>query len=147
MNGRIHGELKDAIDSPDQVIRKRLALLDGTGRYSLSLWRLPEGVPFDRVDLATWPQEYIQAAGSSERMTVEIRRFEDGAPHQYVVGHHEEGSGGRLPAVETAIPWDGYETRVFSNEVFTANEAAELFASYYATGGVPKNQHLRLLTH
>ncbi|HEX7658232.1 MAG TPA: hypothetical protein VF444_02040 [Pseudonocardiaceae bacterium] len=37
MNGRIHGELKDPLDSPEEIIRKRLALLDGTNRYSLSI--------------------------------------------------------------------------------------------------------------
>jgi len=106
MNGRIHGELKDPFDAPEEVLKKRLALLDGTNRYSLSLWRLPGGVPFDRVDLAKWPQEYIQVAGSRERMTVEVRRYEDEVLRQYVVGHAERCE----PSIaEEVIPWNGYE--------------------------------------
>ena len=142
MNGRIHGELKDPFDAPEEVLKKRLALLDGTNRYSLSLWRLPGGVPFDRVDLAKWPQEYIQVAGSRERMTVEVRRYEDEVLRQYVVGHAERCE----PSIaEEVILWNGYEARVRANEVFDAAAAADLFAAYYATGSIPNAYSLRPL--
>lgn len=65
MNGWVHGEVKDAVMSPREVMEHRLGLLDGVVRYSLSLWRLRNGVPFDRVNLNAWPHEYFQAAGAS----------------------------------------------------------------------------------
>jgi len=140
-NGRIHGPFKDSIESPFQLLRTRLDLLDGVRRYSLSLWRLPEGVPFDRVKLATWPQEYLQVAGSASRMTIEIRRFEGEVPKQYVVG--------RPPVVNTApdvvIPWNAHEVKVHPNEVFDASEAAEVFGSYFLKQEIPKTYLLRLL--
>ncbi len=143
MNGRVHGELKDPGLSPQALIGQRLNLLDGVTRYSLSLWRLPEGVPFDRVDLKAWPQEYVQAAGSREAMTLEVRRLENSQPSQYVIGR-----GGGIfsdSPVEVRIPWNGFETRVFSTEVFSATEAVEVFVSYFAHGEIPDILCLRPL--
>lgn len=144
MNGRIHGELKDPLDSAEDLILKRLELLDGAGRYSLCLWALPTGVPFDRVNLKTWPQEYIQAAGSRERMTVEVRRQEGGGHRQYVIGR-SSSVGQHGSTATTTIVWDGVETQVLPTEVFTATEVAEIFVSYYATAGVPSTYALRRL--
>lgn len=144
MNGRIHGEVKDPIDPPAAVNRKRLALLDGTNRYSLSLWRLPPGVPFDRVNLVTWPQEYLQVAGCRDGMTIEIRRFEGGAPRQYAAGRSI--SDRNDTNAETVIRWNGGETKVFSNEVFTVEEAADLFAIYLENADVPETHLLRPLS-
>jgi hypothetical protein len=142
MNGRIHGELKDPDLSPEETIRKTLALLDGTARYALSLWRLPDGVPFDKVDLARWPQEYLQVAGSSARMTVEVRRYEGDTARQYVVGRSTATASS---AADDVIPWNGYEARVRPAEVFGVAEAADLFIAYYLTGGLPEGYPLRLL--
>lgn len=143
MNGRVHGEVKDAVMSPREVIRQRLGLLDGAVRYSLSLWRLPDGVPFDRVDLGAWPQEYVQAAGSADGLTVEVRRAEQSGWGQYVVGRTPRDTSD--PLVEVVIPWNGYETRVSSSEVFSAAEAAEVFTQYYDVGQIQDTFHLRLL--
>ena len=142
MNGRIHGELKDPWDSPAEVLRKRAGLLDGTSRYSLSLWRLPDGVPFDLVDLANWPQEYVQVAGSHERLTVELRRSEGGVARHYVVGHVD---GSERTSDEVIIPWNGYEARVRASEVFDAGEAAAVLFAYYLAGDVPSSYALRPL--
>lgn len=144
MNGRIHGELRDPLDSSVEVIQKRLALLDGVDRFSLSLWKLPTGVPFDRVDLRKWPQEYIQAAGSRERMTVELRLQEAGRPQQYVIGRSGSGKG-RNSVATTTIVWNDIETPVARTEVFTATEASELFISFYLTANVPSEYVLRPL--
>jgi hypothetical protein len=51
MNGRIHGELKNPDLSPEEDIRNRLPLLDCVNRYSLMLWAMPPGLPFDSIDL------------------------------------------------------------------------------------------------
>ncbi|TCC36933.1 hypothetical protein [Kribbella sindirgiensis] len=143
MNGRVHGEVKDPDLLPREVIEQRLGLLDGVDRYSLSLWRLPVGVPFDRVDLAVWPQEYVQVAGSADRMTVEVRRPGDPGERQYVVGRAVPDNSG--PAGEVVIRWNGCESRVYSYEVFSAAEAAEVFVRYYETGQVPDTFRLRAL--
>ena len=142
MNGRIHGELKDPDNPADETIKKRLALLDGTTRYSLSLWRLPDDVPFDKVDLSRWPQEYLQVAGSRTRMTVEVRRIEDGIPRQYVVGHAPVHASSRPGEI---VPWNGYEARVHPTEVFDVAEVGEIFAAYYATGSIPDGYAMRAL--
>ncbi|MGW6199352.1 hypothetical protein ACWF0M_24600 [Kribbella sp. NPDC055110] len=143
MNGRIHGEVNDPDLSPREVIEQRLNLLDGVVRFSLSLWRLPRDVPFDRVDLAAWPQEYVQVAGSADGMTVEIRRPGELGRRHYVVGRAVPDNS--VPPVEVVIPWNGREARVYSSEVFSAAEAAEVFALYYDTGEVPDALRLRPL--
>lgn len=141
MNGRISGEVKDRLLSPAELVEQRLALLDGVIRYSLSLWRLPDGITFDRVDLAAWPMEYVQVAGSRERLTIEVRRLEEGIPAQYVVGRHTPDASDS--PTEVLVPWDGYEERVLSTEVFTAAEAAKIFVFYYATGDIPGSFRVR----
>lgn len=143
MNGRINTELRDPLDPPEVTIRKRLSLLDGERRFSLGLWALPNGVDLDQIDRRTWPQEYIQAAGSQERMTVEIRRIEAGKPKQYVIGH--DGPNADDDRADEVIKWNGVETRVHRTEVFERDEVADLFISYRATGLVPETYALRPL--
>jgi hypothetical protein len=140
MNGRIHGELKNPDLSPQLEVRRLVSLLDGSHRYSIVLWALPPGVPFDRVNHKSWPVEYIQAAGSSDRMLVEVRHLVDGAPQQTVVGRRNES-----PGELGVVVWDQFRTEVWANELFTADEAGDLFAAYYATGSVPRSYALRPL--
>jgi hypothetical protein len=97
-------------------------------RYSLSLWRLPTDVPFDRVDLAAWPQQYVQAAGSADGMTVEVRLPGEPGRRQYVVGRAVRD--GSAPPGEVVVAWNGCETGVYSSEVFSAAEAAEVLGQY-----------------
>lgn len=139
MNGRISGELKGLL--PEEELRRLVHLLDGRGRYSLSLWAVPAGTTFDRVDLRSWPREYIQVAGRPARMTVEVRRpHGDGYSH-CVVGR-PSGKGG--PATET-IEWDGVETAVQANEVFDVEEVGVLFVAYFRAGDVPSRYRCRRL--
>jgi len=135
MNGRISTEVK-AHDGPaEDLVRKRLALLDGVERYALSLWRLPHGRSLDRVDLDVWPREYIQAAGSQTAMTVELREAVDGKPAHYVLGlegtalMHDE-------SVDVEIPWNGAVSIVRKHEVLSGAEGAEAFAEYLRSGQV-----------
>jgi hypothetical protein len=141
MNGHLHGELKDRLDAPAAIVRKRLALLDGIDRYSLMLWKLPSDVFLDDVNLKMWPQEYIQAAGNRDLMTVEARRLEKGVPRHYVVGHRKQSDDDSGESVE--IPWNQHTVTVQASETFTAAEAAELFFAYYQTGWVPAAYTLR----
>jgi hypothetical protein len=142
VNGRIHGELWHPTQPLEDLIRRQMAHMDGTNTYSASVWRLPLDVPLDKVNCREWPQEYIQAAGSSERMTVEIRRLEDDGARQYVIGRSSEGDRRRR---QVTIKWNAHEVKVFPNEVFTADEAAEAFIAYLSTDTVPETYSLRLL--
>jgi hypothetical protein len=142
MNGRIHGELKDALDPNDVLLRRRLGLLDGNRRYSLSLWELPPETPFDRVDLGRWPTEYVQAAGSRDRLTVELRRTENSGPCQYAVGRAVSDPEAQ-PAV--SLPWDGVTTTVLPNEVLDVEEAAAIFVRYLRDKELPEGFALRRL--
>lgn len=133
MNGRIHTELKSHDRTPIEELRHRVHLLDGVERYSLLLWKLPEGVPFDRVDLNAWPLEYVQAAGGGDRFTVEERRVVGGESNQYVLGRDPVAE----PSEDEVIHWNGVEAQVRSNEVWTSDEVAELFTTYVVGGELP----------
>jgi hypothetical protein len=135
LNGRINSEVTSYDLTPEDEIRRRIALLDGVDRFSWNLWSLPDGVPFDRLDLRSWPQEYIQAAGSPDRMMVEIREIADVLPRQLVLGHGTEAADSQGVPKEI-VRWNGCETTVRSHEVFEASEVAELFVAYYRTGDV-----------
>lgn len=117
MKGRITTQLKPRSGrSVEEELSARLALLDGKERYALLLWRLPDGLPFDLVDLDSDPRQYIQCAGgASGRFTCEIRRLApDGTPIQQVIGR--PGDGDTSARTET-IRWAGNETTVQQNEV------------------------------
>ncbi len=120
-----------------------LARLDGTKFYSLLLWKLPPGKSLDDVSPDEDANEYIQCAGSADRMTVEVRRLKGGTYEQFVVGRAPNGES---PEKKETIHWEKVDTVVARNEIFSADEAAELFRSYYTTGWVPSRYILRLLS-
>ncbi|WP_100458852.1 hypothetical protein [Mycobacteroides abscessus] len=86
-------------------------------------------------------EEYIQAGGKAERLTVEIRRVErDGRPHQYTIGRAEAAD--EAGATEF-IRFGENEVRVRPSEVLTAAEAIELFQYYYDHNTVAPGWNLR----
>jgi hypothetical protein len=139
INGRTSLQLKGSEGSQEAELRRLVHFLDGVKRCSLSLWAIPDGKEFDDVDVNTYPQEYVQAAGGGDRMTAEIREIRDGQPHQWVIGRLGEDDAG-----QEVIEWDdGISTPVASNEVLGADEVADLFVNYYKTGTVPTSYSLR----
>ena len=146
VNGRSTGELQGDRDlTPAEHLREVVSRLDGVAFYALCLWAMPPGQRLADVDLRRWPQEYLQAAGSQERMTLEVRRLVDDEPFQYVLGHRV--SDGAVAAPDEVIHWNGHTTAVRTHEVFTGAEAADVFSHYLATGWVPEAigvRHLRL---
>ena len=146
MIGRITTQLKPMPGrSIQEELNARLALLDGKNRFALLLWRLPDGVPFDLVDLDTGPTTYIQCAGGvSERFTCEIRRLSaDGSPTLEVVGRRTRD---KAPTVRSeAVRWAENETTVQQNEVLDRRELRELFGSYLASGEIPASYETRPL--
>ena len=140
INGRswmeFHTTAAGERDDFAQILRR----VDGHKLYSLILWKLPEGKTLDQTDAFEDANEYMQCAGSTDRMTVEVRRIGGGRVEHYVVGHALNGSD--LDRRETIL-WDSAETIVAPNEVFKAAEAAALFEAYYETGWVPSRYLLR----
>jgi hypothetical protein len=119
-----------------------LRAFDGVKNWYLLFYPLPEGKTFEEVrDRAT--ERYIQAAGSAEAMTVEIRK--PGGEQwgvdwvRYVVGRPHEGN---VP-LDVAIPLPKGDEVVSRYEVFDADEAGELFMSYHKTGDIPDGYTLR----
>jgi hypothetical protein len=87
--------------------------------------------------------EYLQAAGSADKMVVEIRKpagEQSGLEWvRFVVGHPHGDSPPRDESI--ALP-DGTE-KISRPELFEAQEAAELFMLYYQTGVIPAEYLLR----
>jgi hypothetical protein len=88
-------------------------------------------------------REYIQAAGRADAMTVEICK--PGGQQwgvdwvRYVIGHPD--SEGAVLDVPIVLP---QSTEMRSRaEIFEADEASQLFYSYYKTGDIPATYALR----
>ena len=112
-----------------EEISQLLERMDGAEIFAASLWALPAGKRLDEVDLAAWPKEYIQCAGTADRLTVEVRRLESGHPQQFVVGRAIE-SGSVLKEVN----WNSgkHSVQIQPNEILNWREATDLFVDYYA---------------
>ncbi|WP_312173154.1 hypothetical protein [Microbacterium sp.] len=122
-------------------LRLMLGHLDGGGKYTYIIWRGadPESIAGFRDDAN---DSFMQAAGSADAMTVEVRLpGPDGESHLYTVGRPEPADG-----TTTLIPMsDDRAIRVFSNEIFTADEAAAVFYMFYLTDTVSQPYVLREL--
>lgn len=84
---------------------------------------------------------FIQAAGSSGRLSVEIRAEVGGVADLYVLGHGASPEG----QPDVVIPFGQHTTTVHESEVFVAAEAAEIFHRYYERDEVPAGYSLRAL--
>ncbi|MED5811081.1 hypothetical protein VST63_01795 [Mycolicibacterium sp. 050232] len=121
-----------------------LRAFDGSERFALTLWALPPDMDYvEAVRAGREALEYIQSAGSAEAMTVEIRKAggsQWGANWvRYVVGHpHSTAAPLDVPIV---LPQS--TEMIARHEVFGADEAAELFYSYYQSGDISPDYALR----
>lgn len=121
-----------------------MRVFDGRERFALTLWSLPPGMSYTKaVKAGLDALEFIQAGGSAEAITVDIRKVggsQWGAEWvRYVVGHpHTEPE-----PLEVAIALPHGPEMVSRSEVFTADEAADLFFTYYKTGDIPTTYALR----
>ena len=131
--------------SPERFLRFSLNRLNGESLFSIVVWRLPDGVPFDRVNVRKYSQFYIQAAGTAARLTVEVRVMGASGPLQQVVGRVGPERAADAAPTEV-VPWSNFEQHVFSNEVFDADEAADLFVDYMVADAPAPTWSLRTLT-
>lgn len=135
------GWIDEARQPIAERVRSMLESLDGKSRFTYSIWRGD-----DPRSIVATPRKYnhsfIQAAGSRQAMTVEIRiTGEDEQMHLYVVGRAEQSSEATTPtpiSAERAV-------RVHDNELFTARESAKLFVEFYEDETVPGSYTLREL--
>lgn len=122
-------------------LRVMLGHLDGEELFTYTIWRAPhpESHVVRRRDVG---ETFIQAAGSASGMTVEVRQFgDDGETHLYTVGKPQQAGDATvlLPmSAERAV-------RVFENEIFTADVAAEIFTAFQGPDRVPDGFTLREL--
>lgn len=140
-NGRSRGPLVDSIRPYPDQLRVTLRALNGTSFWAYSLWRAPEGANLLRE--IPFSENYLQCAGSAEALTIELRTVDDaGTAHQYVLGRP---LGTRDESPTEVISWDSgrHSTRVFSNEVFGTDEAADIFYAYFLTDTVPDTYERR----
>ncbi|WP_051989631.1 hypothetical protein [Gordonia soli] len=107
-----------------------------------------------RLPRPGWPDEFtedeiaaahfIQAAGSADRMTVEIRKpVEDQSDRLFTIGHPPAHCTTEPPA--EVIRFGEHTTPVYPNEIFVADKAAELFFHYYKNDDIPDGYVLREL--
>jgi hypothetical protein len=119
-----------------------LSVLNGSERWYILFYALPPGKTYE--DLAgVHALEYLQAAGSSDAMTVEICK-PGGQPWgaqrvRYTIGHLHDGD----QALDVPIKLPRGTQMVSRSEVFGADEAAELFIAYYKSGDIPPGYTLR----
>ncbi|KQR48124.1 hypothetical protein ASF87_04145 [Microbacterium sp. Leaf161] len=141
INGFTRGALVNDLRPYPEEIRFVLNRVNGTSFWAWSLWRAPEGA--DLLDSIPFSEEYMQCAGTADALALEVRRIEDdGAPHQYAIGK----PGGDCTGEPTeVIHFDDrrHSTTVYPHEVFTADEAAVVFYTYFLTDEVSQPYELR----
>lgn len=136
-NGRSWNSLKDGREFTNIIPR-----LDGKGVSSLIYISVPDDFDPAIHDVGEEAEEYLQCAGSAERLTIEIRRREGENYAQYVLGRAHVVTDG----LNEEIGWGDHRLWVNSSEVFDASEAIAVFEYYRASGGsVPDDLHLRQL--
>ena len=141
LNGFARSPLVDVARPYEDQIRFSVRRMDGAKLWAYSLWRAPDGA--DLLAEIPFSEEYIQCAGDAEGVTVEVRVVDEaGTAHQYTVG---KPTGGDESEPTETIRWDvgRHSTKVHPHEVFTLDEAADLFVAYYRDDRVPADHTLR----
>ncbi|ORV38332.1 hypothetical protein AWC01_14780 [Mycobacterium doricum] len=105
---------------------------------------IPETMNYDEMlEKRIEPTRFLQAGGYADRMTVEIRRAGGDEWNLDciwgVLGHQADGE----QQLDVPIKLPASTQLVSSSEVFKAEEAAELFYTYFKTGDIPDNYALR----
>lgn len=145
INGASFANLIDGPRSYEDNLQRMVSLLGKSGRLTFSLSRLPDGMDIWDVTRESLPSVFLQAAGTADAMTIEWRRVEqDGTERLYTVGR----GGPRDGEPPVTIDFLGGTARalVYPDEVFTADEAGEIFVHFFHTLTVPDRYALRELS-
>ncbi|PKI91512.1 hypothetical protein CW368_06190 [Actinomycetales bacterium SN12] len=143
INNRTRGAFVDDIRPYPEQIKFSLNQLNGSSFWGWCLWRAPEGA--NLLESIPLSDEFLQCAGTAGALTIEVRYVDpDGQAHQYVVGR--PGGDPSTGPTEVIFWEDGnFSTTVYPHEVFTADEAAEVFYAYFLTDKVAQPYVLREL--
>jgi hypothetical protein len=136
MNGQAWIEVPDV-----EELKSSLHRMDGKKLYSLVMWRLPANESFEKSNPNRNAEEYLQCAGSADRVAVELRKREGTGFAQYAIGQVR----GKLPSPDLSerISWAAYTVEVAQHEVFNADTAYPLFREYFLAGRLPDDVTLR----
>lgn len=144
INGASFANLISGPRSYEDNLRRMVSLLGTSDRSTFSLSRLPDGQDIWDVTRESLPSVFLQAAGTAGAMTIEWRRMEqDGTERLYTVGHGGPRDG--EPPVTINFLDGTARALVYPDEVFTADEAGEIFVHYFHTLTVPGRYALREL--
>lgn len=119
---------------------------NGQDSFAIVLWKIPENMDCAAARCAGVDGlEYIQAAGDGQSITVEVRQAGGAAWGadwvRYVIGHHDGDDDDEGVQVEVQLP---HNTEIIRpSEVFDADEAAQIFYSYYKSGDIPAEYSMR----
>ncbi|MBK0421715.1 hypothetical protein JD292_06470 [Leucobacter sp. CSA2] len=145
INSSISSRLSDTFRSFRDQIRRSLGRLDGEETFAYSIYFVP--------DDAGWPDApgydddlyndfYLQSAGTAEAMVIELKRKDiDGETRQYAVGRPAPADQSDMVEVHYA---DSTLT-VPPSEVFTADEATDIYYQYFQNQTIPEDLTLREL--
>jgi hypothetical protein len=144
-NSRISSVFRETFRPYPDQIRRMLGFLDNDEHFAWRMWWCPDHTNWARNPQraeAMFGGSYLQAGGTAERMSVELRRREDDGEFRFfIVGRdHDLGE----PLTETIDVQDAHELR-HPAELFTADEAAPLFEHYRVHQTVPEGCTLRLI--
>jgi hypothetical protein len=114
------------------------------GFFSILLFHVPDDVDMHKGGWWETCDQFLQSAGSADRMTVEVRRWEG---DRYVHDAIARPGAQRHDPVESSerIVFGRHELWVDPAEVFDATTAAPLYEHYRQTGHVPDDYTLREL--
>ncbi|WP_295852375.1 hypothetical protein [uncultured Microbacterium sp.] len=142
INGASFANLINGPRSYEDNLRRMVSLLGKSNRSTFSLSKLPDGQDIWDVTPESLPSVFLQAAGTADAMTIEWRRVEDdGTERLYTVGHG--GSRDSEPPVTIDFPEGTGRALVYPDEVFTADEAGEIFVHHFLTLTIPDRYALR----
>lgn len=124
-----------------EEILRLLKRLDGNDDFSIVMWEMPPGKIITEVTAREESlSPYLQCGGSAEAMVLEERSRGGRDAKQWAIGRTPiEGEG------TVVVRQRDTNVAVAASEVFAAEEAANIFMAYYATGEVPDHYHKRLL--
>lgn len=141
MDGRGGMEFPGDLRPPREQFAIMLGRLRDGKRSTFALVPVPDGVDVVRFIVEGSREQFLQCAGIGDELTIEWRRYDDdGQSRLYTLGHTPHHD----PELVTIEFFDGTRsTQVHPDEVFTTDEAVEIFATYYETQAVPDSYSLR----
>ena len=144
-NSSVSSILRDTYRPIADQVRRMLGLLDNDEQFAWQIWWCPDDADWmfnPKPVEEQYSGSYLQAGGTAEKMSVELRRLEDDGEYRfYIVGRdHDLGQ----PLTETIDVQAAHEPR-HPEELFTADQAAPVFMHYVEHQTVPDGYTLRLI--